>query len=168
MILEDKERTAPAFTVIAILLLGAVLVAGCAGTPPSPPLDFGDQSTGNLWYQAEARRSAGDLDQALIYTDKLIELHSAEAREMQASLSDYPPIKDAYRYDTLNGVGTAFLIKGEILMEKGDMAGAREAFNTVIRDFTYAQYQDVQSPEAWYKAAEVAEQKLEELQADRS
>ncbi len=151
---------------IPILMLGAVLVAGCAGSLHAPPLDFGDHSTGNLRYQAEARRHAGDLDQALIYTDKLIELHSAEAREMQASLSDYPPTEDAYNYGALNGVGVAYIIRAEILMEKGDKAGAREAYNTITRDFSYAQYQDGEYD--WYKAGEVAKRRLEELQADPS
>jgi hypothetical protein len=145
-------------------MLGAVLVAGCAGSRPSPPLNFGDESPGNLWFQAEARRDAGDLNQAMIHVDKLIERHSAEARETQASLSDYPPTRDAYGYAALNGVGAAFLIKGEILMKKGDQAGAREAFNTPIHDFRYAQFQGV-NPEEWFKAAEVAERKLKELSA---
>ena len=149
-----------------ILMLGTVLVAGCAGSPSSPPLNFGDMSTGNLRYQAESRREAGDLDQALIYLDKLIEVHSAEAREMQASLSDYPPTEDAYSYRTLNGVGVAYLIKGEILMKKGDTTGAREAFNTLIRDFSYAQFQD--SGHYWHKADEAAKRKLEELKANPS
>jgi len=121
-------------------------------------------STGNLRYQAESRRTAGDLDQALIYVDKLIELHSAEAREMQASLSDYPPTKDAYSYSTLNGVGVAYLIKAEILVEKGDKAGAREAYTTLTRDFTYAQHQD--GSHNWYKTGEVAMRRLKELNAD--
>ena len=146
-----------------ILIFGAALVAGCAGSP-SPPLNFGDKSTGNLRYQAESRRAAGDLDQALIYVDKLIELHSNEAREMQASLSDFPPIKDAYSYGTLNGVGVAYVIKAEILIKKGDKAGAQEAYNTLSRDFSYAQYQDAERN--WYKAGEVAMRRLEELKAD--
>jgi len=147
-----------------ILMLGAVLVAGCAGSPTSPPLNFGDMSPNNLRYQAETRREAGDLDQALIYVDKLIELHSAKAREMQASLSDYPPAKDAYSYGTLNGVGVAYLIKAEMLMEKGDKAGAREAYSTLSREFYYAQHQD--GKHNWYKTGEVAMQRLEELKAD--
>jgi hypothetical protein len=149
-------------------MLGTVLVAGCVGSPSSPPLNFGDGSIGNLWYWVQARRSAGDLDQTLIYMDKLIELHSAEAREMQASLSDYPPIKDIYNYGALNGVGKALVGKGEVLMEKGDVAGAREAFNTIIRDFSYAQYEDSRGPDGWFKAAEVAERKLKELQVNTS
>ena len=156
-----RHRT---YLCMAILALGTVLVAGCAGSPSSPPLDFGDMSTGNLRYQAESRREAGDLDQALVYLDKLIEVHSAEAREMQASLSDYPPTGDAYSYRTLNGVGVAYLIKAEILMEKGDRAGAREAYSTLARDFSYAQYQD--NSHDWHKAGEVAMQRLKELKAD--
>ena len=147
-----------------ILMLGAVLVAGCAGSPTSPPLNFGDMSPGNLRYQAETRREAGDLDQSLIYADKLIEMHSAEAREQQASLSDYPPTSDAYSFGALNGVGVAYLIKAELLMQKGDRAGAREAYNTLSRDFTYAQYQD--GKHDWYKAGAVAMRRLEELKAD--
>lgn len=146
---------------IPILMLGAILVASCAGSPSSPPLDFGDMSANNLRYQAETRRSAGDLNQALIYTDKLIELYSAEARAMQASLSDYPPAEGVYSYKALNGVGVAYLIRAEILMEKGDKAGAREAYNTITRDFSYAQYQD--GGLNWYKAGEVAKRRLEEL-----
>ena len=152
---------------IPILTLCAVLVAGCASSPSSPPLNFGDGSIGNLWYWVEDRRRAGDLDQALIYMDKLIELHSAEAREQQASLSDYP-VKDIFNYKALNGVGKALLGKGEILMEKGDAAGSREAFNTIIRDFGYAQYEDGRSPSGWSKAAEAAERNLKELQANAS
>lgn len=148
---------------LPILMLGAVLVAGCAGSRPSPPLDFGDHSPGNLWFMAESRRGAGDLDQAMIYVDKLVELHSAAAREMQASLTACPATEDAYSYSALNGVGAAFLIKGEILQEKGDMAGTREAFNTVIRDYGYAQFQGTSNPEEWFKAAEIAERKLREL-----
>jgi hypothetical protein len=149
---------------IPILMLGAVMIAGCASSPTPPPLNFGDMSPGNLRYQSETRRSAGDLDQALIYAEKLIELHSTEAREQQASLSDYPPTKDAYSYGALNGVGVAYLIKAEILMEKGDKAGARAAYNTLSRDFSYAQYQDGRHD--WYKAGEVAMKRLEELKAD--
>lgn len=146
-----------------ILMLVVVLIAGCAGSPSSPPLNLGDGSIGNLWYWVENRRNAGDLDQSLMYLDKLIELHSAEAREMQASLSYYPPIKDIPSYGALNGVGMALVAKGDVLMEKGDMAGARDAFNTIIRDFSYAQYGDTSSPGELFKAAEVAKGKLEEL-----
>jgi len=152
---------------IPILMVCAVLVAGCASSPSSPPLNFGDGSVGNLWYWVEDRRNAGDLDQALIYMDKLIELHSAEARVEQASLSDYP-VKDIFNYQALNGVGKALLGKGEILMEKGDAAGSREAFNTIIRDFGYAQYEDNRSPNGWSKAAEAAERNLKVLQANAS
>ena len=75
---------------IPMLMLGAALIAGCAGSSSSPPLNFGDMSVSSLLYQVGTRKTAGDLDQALIYADKLLELHSAEAREQQASLSDYP------------------------------------------------------------------------------
>lgn len=145
---------------IPILILCSVLVAGCAGTPSSPPLDFGDMSVNNLWYQVDTRKRAGDLDQALIYADKLIELHSTEAREQQASLSDYPLNEKVYKYNTLNYVGLALLVKGDMLKEKGDNAGAREAYNTLIRDFTYAQHG---TKDEFFKAAEDAKERLEEL-----
>jgi tetratricopeptide (TPR) repeat protein len=141
------------------LLLGAALVAGCASSSSSPPLNFGDASVNNLWYQLETRRHAGDLDQALIYADKLIELHSTKAREQQASLSAYP-VKDVYNYHTLNQVGLTFLVKGDMLKEKGDKDGAREAYNTLIRDFSYAQHGTV---DEFFKAAEDAKERLKDL-----
>ncbi len=147
---------------LSILMLGVVLIAGCAGSPTSPPLNFGDSSIGDLMYQAKFRKSAGDPNQALIYLNKLIEINSAEAREQQASLSDYPT-KDIYSYRSLNAVGEAYMRKGEILMEMGDMAGAREAFNTLIRDFTYAQYHFAERHKN--KPAEDAERRLGELKA---
>lgn len=143
-----------------LLLLGALLFASCSS---SPPINFGDMSPGNLWFQAGARQGAGDLDQALIYANKLIELHSAEAMKEQASLSDYPSVKDAYSYPALNAVAGAYMIKGEVLTNKGDKAGARDAYNTVISNFGYAQFQDVGNPEDWLKASEVAEQRLKAL-----
>lgn len=147
---------------LSIMIYCSVLIAGCAIRPSSPPLDFGDSSVGNLWYQVEYRRAQGDPGQTLIYADKLIELHSAEAREQQASLSDYPVGQSVHSYAALNFVGLSLLVKGDILKDKGDIAGAREAYNTLIRDFAYAQV--ISGPEGnFWKVAEGAKERLKEL-----
>ena len=145
---------------LSIIILCSALIAGCAITPTSPPLNFGDNSVNNLWYQVDTRGRAGDPDQALIYADKLIELHSAEAREQQASLSNYPVGAKVYSYNTLNYVGLTLLVKGNMLKEKGDNTGAREAYNTLIRDFTYAQPGDTDN---FVKVSEEAKKRLEEM-----
>ena len=148
---------------ILILLLSVISIAGCAGKS-SPPLNYGDGSTGNLLWQSYTRFNAGDYDQTIIYADKIIETYSAEARKMQASLSDYPPLKDVYSYDELNSVAIAFLMRGAALSRKGDIAGAREAYNTVIQDYTFGQSRGGGPyKEDWYKLGELAKQELGKL-----
>jgi len=150
---------------LSIVILCSALVAGCATRPSSPPLDFGDSSVNNLWYQVEYRRNEGDPDQALIYADKLIELYSAEALEQQTSLSDYPVGQAVYSYNTLNYVGLTLLMKGDMLKEKGDNAGAREAYNSLVRDFAYAQ---PGIEDNFVKVSVVAKERLGELNDDSS
>ena len=86
---------------------------------------------------------------------------------MQASLSDYPPSdppEAVYNYQALNHVGVAYWVKGEILMEEGQNSEAREAFNTVVNEFGYAQYQNPEG--VFLKASELANARLAELQVD--
>ena len=148
---------------IFILMLSVISIAGCA-VKSSPPLNFGDGSTGNLLWQSYTRFNAGDYEQTIIYADKIIETYSAEASKMQASLSDYPPIKDVYKYNELNSVAKAFMMKAAALSRMGDLAGARTAYNTVIQDYTFGQSEGGGPyKEDWYKLGELAKQKLAEL-----
>ena len=109
-------------------------------------MDLGDGSLGNLmWWAAQFGFVQKDSDKALVYTDKALEVYGDDARREQASLSGFPstdPPEATYKYRTLNNVGLIALMKGEILLEKGDRAGAAKAFNMVIQDFGYAQFED--------------------------
>lgn len=155
--------------------------SGCAGGKPS--VDFGDRSTGNLlWGASHYRWENRDLDKSLAYADKALELHGAEARKMQASLSDFPvtdPPGNVFKYNTLNNVALTTLVKGETLLEKGDQAGAAEAFTMVIRDFGYAQAQDLgewgdyvtsvpRDAKGFVKLADVAKQRLADIKAGQN
>lgn len=167
------------FVALAVLLFG-LLALGCSGGSPS--VDLGDQSTGNLlWGATHYMYEDRDLDKALAYADAGLELHGAEARSQQASLSDFPPTdppEAAYEYTALNNVGLIALARGEILLAQGDRAAASEAFSVVIEDFGYAQAQDLgewqgyaeavpRDERGFIKIAEVAELRLAEIEAGR-
>ena len=151
------------FLPVVALTFGLALTAGCGGTRS---VDFGDGSLGNLMWGVFHHWGKGEPDKALAYADKAVEVYGEEAREMQASLSDYVPIdppEAAYKYSALNNVAAVLWAKGEILLEKGDKPGAITAFTTVVRDYGYAQVQEYEASE-WWKPAERARQRLAELQ----
>ena len=133
-----KPRAFP----LSLFLLPVVF--GCGGGQPS--VDLGDSSIGNLtWGTYHYGFSEKDPDKAMVYADKALELYGAEARQMQGSLADFPPTdppEATYKYKALNDLGAILLAKGEFLMEKGDRAGAEEAFTMLVQDFGYAQTQD--------------------------
>jgi hypothetical protein len=123
--------------------------------------------------------SEGDVDKGMAYSDKALELHGAEARQMQASLSGFPatdPPEATFQYKALNDVGLAVFGKGELLERKGDLEGAEAAYTMVVQEFGYAQVQDLgewdesgvtvpRDANGFFKLAEAAEQKLTALQS---
>ena len=170
--------------VISVLLFGlsiGFIAVGCGGGSPS--VDFGDQSIGNLvWGTYHYGFVDKDADKALAFADKALELYGAEARSIQASLSEFPatdPPEETFKYNTLNNVAAAVLAKGQILADQGDHEGAREAFTMVVEDFGYAQVQDLgewrdaapgvaRDARGFMKVAEVATMSLAELDAGQS
>jgi len=164
-----------------LLLSVSLVVLGCGGSKPS--VDLGDTSSGNLvWGTYYYGFQEKDRDKALVYADKALELHGTEAREMQASLSGFPatdPPEATYKYKALNDVGAAVLAKGEMLLEKGDRAGAEEAFTMVIQDFGYAQIQDLgewqnafpsvpRDARGFMKTVDLAKLRLADINADKN
>lgn len=146
-------------------------------------MDLGDGSSSHLvWGTYYYGFQDKDLDKALVYADKTLELHGAEARQMQASLSGFPatdPPEETYKYKALNNVGAAVFAKGQILWEKGDRAGAEEAYTMVIQDFGYAQIQDQgewqgafpnvpRDDRGFMKTVELAKERLAEIEADKN
>ncbi|TFG85721.1 MAG: hypothetical protein E4H19_07985 [Chromatiales bacterium] len=148
-----------------VLPVSCALIVGCAATRPSD-VNYGDGSVGNLMYEMNHANEAGQPEKALIYADKLIKDYTPEAKVAQASLGGYPPDMHKYEYRALMGVGLALWVKGNILANKGDKAGALEALNTLVNDFKYAQYQSYEGEVR--RPAEDARQKIEELKAGMS
>ncbi|MFC1703500.1 hypothetical protein ACFL1E_01775 [Candidatus Omnitrophota bacterium] len=126
--------------------------------------DFGDYTSQTLTTKAWGAFNAGDLNMALMYTDKCIELYQDKAKEMQASLDGYPweSNEEVFSYWALNDVGTCFFIKGDMLRQAGKIQEAKEAFNTLMDEFKYAQSWD---PNGWFwKPADAARERLLEIE----
>jgi hypothetical protein len=166
------------FPTFLILLASSLFVLGCGGGKPK--VDLGDSSLGNLmWGASQYGFIENKPDKALVYVDKAMELYGDEARQQQASLSDFPPTdppEAAYEYKVLNGMGLMMLMKGGILEKQGDRAGAEENYNMVIQDFGYAQFEDngewgeeyknmPRDDRGFLKVADVARMKLADLEA---
>ncbi|MCX5681168.1 MAG: tetratricopeptide repeat protein, partial [Candidatus Omnitrophica bacterium] len=130
--------------------------------------DVGDTSSQALMTKAWAASDKNDLDSVLKYTNKCIELYGAKAREMQASLTEYPwgegdkeNREKIFSYWALNDVGTCLFIQGEAYRKAGKLAEAKVAFQTLLKEYSFAQCWDTQG---WFwKPAESAEEKLQEM-----
>lgn len=127
--------------------------------------DFGDYRSETLTTKAWAAFNVNDLETALAYTDKCIDLYKDKAKEMQASLDGYPwgdtieeEKEKVFAYWALNDVGTCLFIKGELLRKAGRLADAKEAFNSLMNDYKYAQCWD---SNGWFwKPADAAREKI--------
>ena len=126
-------------------------------------LDYGDYSSAQLVQKAWAALTANDINAVTAYVNKTLELYSAKAKEMQASLKEYPyeSKEKTFSYWALNDVGTALFVLGEAYRQAGKKAEATEAYKKLIDDYFYAQCWD---PKGWFwKPAEAAQQKMGEL-----
>lgn len=145
----------------------AFAVGMAASSPARAEVDFGDYTSATLTAKAWNALNGGFLDDALQFVNKCIELHAAEALKMQASLTSAPSFatpEAAGGYWALNDVGTCLFIKGQVLLKKGDKAGAKEAFTRLRDQFAFAQCWD---PNGWFwKPADAAKQKLVEIDFD--
>jgi len=126
-------------------------------------LDFGNYSSATLTTKAWEALNSEDYEDVMAYTDKCIELHAEKAKEMQASLTEYPweSQDKIFSYWALNDVGTCYFIRGEAFHKQGKTAEAKASYQKVVDDYFYAQCWD---PQGWFwKPAEGAQQKLEEI-----
>lgn len=132
-------------------------------------IDFGDHRSTTLTSKAWDALGSGNLTAAMTYVEKCISLYQEEAKSMEASLSTFPanePKEETFKYWALNDVGTCYFIMGEILMKQGNTMGAKNAYDTCARDFSFAQCWD---PKGWFwKPGEAAKQKSLELEYDVS
>ncbi len=126
-------------------------------------LDFGDYTSATLTAKAWEALNNDNLDAVLTYTNKCIDLYGKKAKEMQASLKEYPweSKEEVFKYWALNDVGTCLFIQGEAYRKAGKVDKARAAYRKLIDEYYFAQCWD---PQGWFwKPAEAAQQKLDEL-----
>lgn len=121
---------------------------------------FGDYTSQTLATKAWEALKAGDLDGVLVYTEKCAELYGKKAGEMQASLNDYVTGTDQEVFNqwALNDVATCYFIQGEAYVKAGLNDEAKEAYQTVIDQYGFAQCWDTRG---WFwKPSESAKAKI--------
>ena len=125
--------------------------------------DFGDYTSNYLTQKAWAALAAKDLNAVTVYVNKTVSLYGAKAKEMQASLKEYPweSKEKTLSYWALNDVATSLFILGEAYRNAGKKDEAGQAYKKLIDEYFYGQCWD---PKGWFwKPAEAAQQKLGEL-----
>ena len=120
--------------------------------------------TTQMWKAYEAQ----NYDVALVAIDKCIAQHGAYAAQQQSELKEPPAATEAKEVTAnrgpLNDVGTCLLIKGDILLKKGDKAGAKEAYTKLCKEYKYARCWDTKG---WFWApADAAKKKLVEMEIE--
>ena len=128
-------------------------------------LDFGDMSSSTIVKKAWDAMAKKDLEGLSAYVKKNLDLYGAKAKEMQASLKEFPwesPEK-IHTYWALNDVGTSLFILGQAYRNAGKNAEALATFKQLAADYGYSQCWD---PQGWFwKPAEAAQQQIIELEA---
>lgn len=125
--------------------------------------DFGDYRSETLATKAWEALKQNDLDAVLAYTNKCIELYQNKAKEMQASLKEFPwkSKEEVFSYWALNDVGTCLFIQGKALRDAGKTEEARAAFQRIIDEFSFSQCWD---PNGWFwKPVDGAKENLAEM-----
>ncbi len=88
----------------------------------------------------------GKIAEAKIYLDKVVELYSDEAgkqeKELEAQKSNVE--KGLTQYVILNDVGTAYFMKGKILLDEGRLEEAMAILNHLRLNFRFAQMDDAE------------------------
>jgi tetratricopeptide (TPR) repeat protein len=129
-------------------------------------LDFGDYTSSFLVGQAWQALGRSDYQSVDAYVEKVVELYDEEARKMQQSIqettNEFPwPNEEVFEYWALNDVGTAMFVKAEALKKAGDEVGAKEVYETLVKNYYFSQCWD---PNGWFwKPAEAAQEALENL-----
>lgn len=129
-------------------------------------VELGDYSSSFLTTQAWKALDKNDYKAVKIYTDKVIELYSAKAQEMQQALTDFPTgdTEEIHKnFWALNDVGTSYFIQGKALLEQDQKEEARAVFEKLIKNFNFAQCWDPQGEGFFWKPSEAAGEELQQL-----
>ena len=128
--------------------------------PPGSSADF----TGQMWKAFEAQ----NYDEALKAIDQCVAQHGAYAAKLQNEMKEPPAASEPKEVTSnrgpLNDVGTCLLMKGDILLKKGDKVGAKEAYTKLCKEYKYARCWD---NKGWFWApADAAKKKLVEMELE--
>ena len=113
------------------------------------PVNFGDYRSTTLTTKAWGALASNDIESVLAYTNKCISLYGAQASKMQASLKDYATGSndEIFKYWALNDVATSYYIQGEAYRTANMKDEAKEAYNKLIKDYSFGQSWD---PKGWF------------------
>jgi tetratricopeptide (TPR) repeat protein len=128
-------------------------------------LDFGDMTSSFITTKAWGALAKKDMVSLVEYVNKNISLYGAKAREMQASLKEFPweSQEKIFSYWALNDVGTSLFILGQAYRNEGKNDEAVAAFKQLVDNYGYSQCWD---PQGWFwKPAEAGQQQIIELEA---
>ncbi|MFA5100759.1 MAG: tetratricopeptide repeat protein [Candidatus Omnitrophota bacterium] len=104
-----------------------------------------------------------DYAAAKVFAQECIDRYGEEALKQQASLKDFAPKGKESTYWALNDVGTAYFILGEIYSKQKNYEKAKEAYNTVINKFGFAQCYDPTGDGFYWKVSDAAKKALKDL-----
>ncbi len=127
--------------------------------------DYGDNRSTTLVSKAWGALNQNDTEAVLAYTNKCIELYGDKAKEMQASLKDYPwgSNDEIFSFWALNDVATALYIQGEAYRRADMKDEAKEVFSKLVNEYSYGQCWD---PKGWFwKPAETAKEKINMIES---
>ena len=139
--------------IVSILLLTGYGLAMAQNGATSKEL------VGKAW----AALANNDVKGVETYANENVEMYGDKARQMQASLKEYPYESRSriFSFWALNDVGTGLFILGEAYQNAGRKEEARKAYNELINDYTYAQCWDTKG--FFWKPAKAAKKKLREM-----
>jgi tetratricopeptide (TPR) repeat protein len=105
-------------------------------------VDFGNFTSETLAGRAWDALSAKEYEKVSIYADKCVSSYGTKAKEMQASLKDFPAKEKTFDYWALNDVATCLFIKAKALAEQGKKDEAKTILNEIISSYGFAQCWD--------------------------
>ena len=146
-----------------MLIRQPAIAAPAAGV--KAPINFGDYRSSTLTTKAWAALAQNDIESVLAYTNKCISLYAAQASKMQAGLKDYASGSndEIFKYWALNDVATSYYIQGEAYRAANMKDEAKEAYNKLIKDYSFGQTWDTKG---WFwKPADAAKEKLDMMAA---
>jgi tetratricopeptide (TPR) repeat protein len=149
-------------SVKAVILLS--LLATFCFLLSSAPLACAEEAPSSRDFVKMSWEASGtnDFEKAIEYTDRCVELYGAQAKEQGATLTAFSSSAHEDKYGVFDDVATCIFIKGEIYMKQGKTEEAIKTFNTIIRDYKFAQAWD---PRGWFwSVAEKAQDSLNKLE----